>query len=149
MSCRSCFSNLVFQILSLISIFPKILNLDTSYSWPQQVPISNLHSFVCSIQWYYVCIFFGFLHVLSSSLFFALWFTWDVYLLEAFYWWVVVPISRGPTSYPSFYVYGLIWWSFSERLTTTSHIPWRAPIGMCFRWWTCINKPCSILSKAN
>lgn len=44
-------------------------------------------------------LFFYFLHGLSSSFLFSLWFTWDVYLLIAFNWWVVVVISRGPASY--------------------------------------------------
>lgn len=51
--------------------------------------------------------------------------------------------------YPSFHVYGLIWRSFSGRLSSTFHVPWRAPINMYFKWWTCTNKPCSVLSKAS
>ena len=115
---------------------------------------SNIKSSLfCMLYRVVLCLHFLFfcsLHVLLSSLlFFALWFTWDVYLLEAFCWWVVAPISRGPTSYPSFCVYKPIWWSFSECLSTTSHIPWRTPMGMYFRWGTCTNRPWSVLSKAN
>ena len=49
----------------------------------------------------------------------------------------------------SFHVYGLIWWSFSEHLLSTSHVPWRAPIGMYFGWWTFTNISYSVLSKAS